>query len=191
MLELAIVFLGVYLAFLFSGYKEQQQTDAELQRVLSLMQVGFARYETLFEGFAQRHSVQNPEFKAQLDNNEIPAFFDTYYAAPQYPVEVINFVLTREGYDVFSLDFYVPLTTYAHTIQRLMYVEEKLVQLGERYRVLPARDAPDYEQVFNEQYILAQQYLRYLEMRRSISADLSTQAGIINAQIEAMKADVG
>ena len=136
-LELVIVFVGVYLAFLFTDYKEQQRTAAEIERVATLMQVGLDRYEELFEGFAQRHAIKNEEFRQQLENNQIPVFYDTYYAAPQYPVDVINFVLTREGYEVFSLDFYVPLTSFAHSIQRVMYVEEKLVQLGEQYRRLP------------------------------------------------------
>ncbi len=187
LLELVIVFVGVYLAFLFSSHREQQRTDAELDRVLALMQVGLDRYEELFEGFALRHETKNAEFLAQLENNEIPVFYETYYASPQYPVDVINFVLTREGYDVFSLDFYVPLTSFAHAIQRIMYVEDKLVQLGERYRILPNRDAPAYATAFNEQLILARQYYRYLEMRRTIARDLASQARQLKAQIEALQ----
>lgn len=187
LLELVIVFLGVYLAFLFSSHKEQQRTDAELDRVMALMQVGLDRYEELFEGFALRHETKNAEFLAQLENNEIPVFYETYYAAPQYPVDVINFVLTREGYDVFSLDFYVPLTSFAHAIQRIMYVENKLVELGERYRVLPPQNAPNYAAVFNEQLILARQYYRYLEMRKTIAKDLANQARELKAQFEVLQ----
>lgn len=186
-LELVIVFLGVYLAFLFNGYKEKQRTEAEIQRVAALMEVGLDRYEELFEGFAQRHTIKNEEFRQQLANNQIPVFYETYYASPQYPVDVINFVLTREGYEVFSLDFYLPLTSFAHAIQRIMYAEEKLVQLGERYRRLPPAESPNYQQVFNEQYILAQQYYRYLEMRRSMSEDLAQQASQLKAQIAALQ----
>ncbi|MEM8487022.1 MAG: hypothetical protein AAF564_15830 [Bacteroidota bacterium] len=186
-LELIIVFLGVYLAFLFTSYKEQQRTDAEIERIAALMQVGLDRYEQLFEGFAQRHAIGNEEFRLQLENNEIPVFYETYFASPQYPVDVINFVLTREGYDVFSLDFYVPLTSFAHAIQRIMYVEEKLVQLGERYRRLPPSGAVTYQRVYNEQYILAQQYYRYLEMRKNMSADLANQARQLKAQIADFK----
>ncbi len=183
LLELVIVFLGVYLAFLFTDYKEQQKTEAEIERVAALMQVGLDHYEELFEGFAQRHAIANEEFRLQLENNEIPAFYETYYASPQYPIDVINFVFTREGYDVFSLDFYMPLTSFAQAIQRVMYVEEKLVQLGERYRSLPPAGAPAYQQVFDEQYILAQQYYRYLEMRKNISTSLASQARQLKAQI--------
>lgn len=186
-LELIIVFLGVYLAFLFTSYNEKQRTQAEIERVAALMEVGLDRYEELFAGFAQRHAIKNEEFRQQLANNQIPVFYETYYASPQYPVDVINFVLTREGYDVFSLDFYLPLTSFAHAIQRIMYAEEKLVQLGERYRRLPSPESATYQQVFNEQYILAQQYYRYLEMRRTIAEDLSQQASQLKAQITALK----
>lgn len=170
--ELIIVFCGVYLAFVFSSYQESKTLAKESERVVALMMVGVERYEKLFEGFAQRHEIVNAEFRSDLEQNLIPNFSEAYYPAPQYPIDVINFVLTKESYKVFAIKVYIPLTGFSNAIQRLMYVEEKLVSISEQYEPLPVTGDPDYQRIANQQRLHAQRYLNYLETRKNISLEL-------------------
>lgn len=170
--ELIIVFLGVYMAFVFSSYQESRALAKESERVVALMMVGVERYEKLFEGFAQRHEIVNAQFRSDLEQNRIPDFSESYYPAPQYPIDVINFVLTKESYEVFALKVYIPLTGFANAIQRLMYVEEKLVAISEQYEPLPVTGDSDYQRIMNQQRLHAQRYLNYLETRKNISLEL-------------------
>ena len=183
--EMLIVFVGVYLAFLLSGYQETKKVEREGARVVALLQVGLEYYEKLFEGFALRHENVNAAFRSQLENNEIPEYWQGgFYAAPQYPIDVINFVLTKESYKVFALDVYLPLTSFANAMQRVMYVEEKLVSIAEQYEPLPAKSNPEYDRVFAQQRVLAARYLRYLDMRKSISEELVVKIRALSSDIE-------
>ena len=185
---MAIVFLGVYLAFLLSNYQENRKIERESARVVTLMQVGLDHYEGLFEGFALRHETENAAFRDELNNGRIPAFWDqSFFPAPQYPIDVINFVLTKESYKVFAIEVYLPLTRFSNAMQRVMYVEEKLVRLGERYEPLPDQRDPEYERIAKQQRILAEQYWRYLEIRKSISKEIVATVRALRKELDALE----
>lgn len=175
-LELVIVFSGVYLAFLLSNYQKDKQIAQEGERVIALVQVGIGQYQELFEGFALYHERVNTQFRTELENNTIPDFSRTFYPAPAYPIDVINFILTKESYEIFTLDVYVPLIEFANAVQQLMYVEEKLVMLSEKYEPIPSSNSQDYDRITNQQRHYAVLYLEYMEIRKNIATRLSTRA---------------
>ena len=174
--ELVIVFLGVYLAFSLSSQQEVRRYGAQQEKVIALLDLGFERYQSLFSGFAQRHENRNPVFKATLEENEVPYFGGEYFTAPQYPIDAITFLLTDKSYELFDNGLYVPLTSYLNAIKRLMYVEEKLVELSETYQPLPSSSHPDYERLHRVEYHKAQRFYNYLELRRNISEELGENA---------------
>ena len=94
--DLLIVFIGVYMAFVFSSQREDKVQLKETKRVIALMEVGFELYESTFKNMANYHDDFNKGFKTKIDNNEIPFIADTRYPYPQYPIDVINFVLTKD-----------------------------------------------------------------------------------------------
>lgn len=187
--DLIIVFIGVYAAFTFSSMKEDRKKQEDGQRVVELLDVGMVRYEALFNGFSQYHAGFNSEFKAKLDKGEIPEHWDYYYPYPQYPVDVINYVLTNESYQLFNLDFYLPLTGFANEVQKLMNIEQKIVETSEKYEPLPPKAHQDYQIIFNKQRVNALRFYEYLEMRRNTSARLSNQAKNIRSLISKMGKD--
>lgn len=177
--ELLIVFVGVYLAFLLSQYQETRKLDDKRETVISLLADGIGRYEGLFEGFAQYHEGRNAEILAELRGGQIPDMSNVAYAAPQYPSDAIDYVLTNESFDVFELELYVPLASFANRIKQLTSVEAELTELGNRY-VRVDRTSPRYA----EMYQLGVRYHHYMEFRRSISADLAGRAAELLALIE-------
>ena len=171
-LELFIVFLGVYLAFLLSGFQERSQRMDDRKKVLELLDIGIERYHELFEQFVLGHQKRNLEFRQRLEGGVIPYFGDITYPAPQYPIDSITFILTDESYDLFEVGLYIPLTGYVNAFERLMYVEEKLVHLSEQYQPLPPESHSEYQYQRSIQLQHAQRYLRYLDIRKSICEEL-------------------
>lgn len=179
-LELVIVFVGVYLAFVLAEYREERRLDDRRDRVIALLQDGASQFEGLFTGFAQFHEGHNAEVRAVLERGEVPDFGDQLYVAPQYPIDVIAYVLTNESFDVFDLDLYLPLTQYANGIKRLMSIEAELTDLADRYIPL----GPDDDAALRrEQRQLALRYYRYLEARRRTAADLADRSRTLAVQL--------
>ncbi|MEQ8470444.1 MAG: hypothetical protein RIC35_04630 [Marinoscillum sp.] len=189
--DLAIVFIGVYTAFYFSESKAKNAKIAEGEKVIGLLEMGIDRYEKAFASFANYHEKHNASFKERLDNDLIPDYSSTFYPAPQYPVEVITHILTRESYEVFSIDFYVPLTAFANALERMMYVEEKLVLLAERYQKVPAKTHPDYNIIAYEQIENAERYYEYMELRKKVALELVERAKGLKLQLNELKAKKG
>ena len=170
--ELAIVFIGVYLAFLLSNHQESANLAEARQRALALSNIGIERYEKLFSEFVAGHETNNLAFRKSLEQGEIPYFGDVTFPAPQYPIDVIKFIMTGENYELFEIGLYIPLTGYVNGMERLMYVEEKLVELSEAYRPLPPTSHPEYDYLYAIEFQKAQRYLKYLEIRKRTCMEL-------------------
>ncbi len=142
--ELLIVFIGVYLAFLLAQFDQGRRTDDRRDRVLDLLREGVVYYEDLFAGFVLYHNTHNASFREDLENGLIQDYSEQSYVAPQYPIEVVNYLITSESFDVFDVELYLPLTNYANALERIMYVEEKLTRLAEGYNPAAAASGSRY-----------------------------------------------
>ena len=71
-IELVVVFLGVYLAFLFSSFRANAERLKETEKAIELIEIGIDRYEMLFEQFIIGHQNRNTAFRESLAKNEIP-----------------------------------------------------------------------------------------------------------------------
>ena len=171
--ELLIVFVGVYLAFMLAEYRETRRLEDRKDRVIALLHEGVGRYETLFSGFVLWHDQHNAALREALQNGDLPDYSDQFYVAPQYPIDVISYVLTSESFDVFDLDLYIPLTEYASRMQRIMYVEAQITDLADRYVSVPREESPEYAWRVAQQRQQAWRYLQYMESRKRIAAELA------------------
>lgn len=172
LVELVIVFVGVYLAFVLTEYQEDRQRERRTERIVEILDVGLARYEQVFGAMVGYHDRRNAELGDALAENRLPDIGDVYYSAPQYPIDVIDYIVTEEAFRVFDIAFYTELITFTNAIQRLMYIEEKLVETAERYEPLPPPDDPDHARVYREQRQLAERHLGYMALRRNTADEL-------------------
>jgi|GEM_PF-3441141 len=185
--DLIIVFIGVYAAFIFSNHRLEQQKRAEAEKVMSLMKVGIERYEKLFNGIVSYHDEYNRNFEEKLKIGEIISYDNVVYAQPQYPIDVIDNVITKESYQVFTLDIYLPLVQFTNGVKRLMSVEENLERLAGEYEEIPNPSHPRYDEIKREQIKNAKRYLIFNRMRRNISLKLASAASQIGNKLEHIK----
>lgn len=180
--DLVIVTIGVYVAVIFSDNKAQNEKRQQSERMIALLEVGINHYEELFSGFVLYHEQYNRNFKNKLDSGSILDFSNQVFPAPQYPIDVINYILTNESYEVFTVDLYIPLTTFSNTIEQIMYIEEKLVDCADKYQIIPDRSHPDFKIIESQQLRNAYRYYQYLELRKSKAQQLSRLAKAIKQQ---------
>tara|TARA_B100001250_G_C19595264_1_gene698147 strand:- start:63 stop:680 length:618 start_codon:yes stop_codon:yes gene_type:complete len=182
--DLIIVTIGVYIAVIFSENKAQRDKMQQGERMIELLEVGISHYDKLFSGFVLYHEDFNRNFKNKLDSNIIIDFSDVVYTAPQYPIDVLQYLLTNESYEVFTADLYIPLTRFANNIEQIMYVEEKMVECAGRYQQIPNKTHPDYEIIVAQQIQNAKRYHQYLELRASKSRNLAELAKSIKEKLK-------
>ncbi|WP_299443695.1 hypothetical protein [uncultured Aquimarina sp.] len=173
-LDLIIVFIGVSLAFLFTNYREQKMEEKEMTQVLSLMHIGLETYDELFEGFISYHTKFNTDFRNTLNNDQIPKIEGVTFLSPAYPINAIS-LLTDQGYEVLNPEIYVALTGFYNGIKRLMYIEQKLVNISEKSMSLIKSNFQSIKDYQFEQKKWAKQYLIYLERRKHTLQELQSK----------------
>ena len=74
LLELLIVFVGVYLAFLFQSYAEQAKIDKEKEKVLVSLKLELEEFRTSFPRFAEYQEGMVNEWDSLFRVNELGVY---------------------------------------------------------------------------------------------------------------------
>ncbi|MCB1045346.1 MAG: hypothetical protein KDC35_20560 [Acidobacteria bacterium] len=170
LLELFTVFLGVYGAFLLNNYQEEKKREQQRNQLVDLVKFAVTHYESRFGGFAAWQETHLSEFRNLYAAGAIPDFGDAYYPAPQYPIDVFEYILTEHSYSLATKQEYLPLVEYVNGVKRLMYVEEQLVMLSDQYAPLPTQEGQSVD--FVRQRHLAARYQHYMQLRINICREL-------------------
>lgn len=181
LLELAVVFLGVYLAIVFEDRQRRAERLDERAKVAALMIEGAGSLGSMFAGIRSYHESRNPEFLATLNAGEIPDFSGYRYVAPQYPMDLTQYAIGDRSAQLFDVEVYLLLSGFANQLQRIMYVEERLTEISAEYTPLPPQDHPQRVVVEARQRELAERFYIFLEDRRKIAAEISERAGSLEA----------
>lgn len=169
-LDLIIVFIGVSLAFLFTNYQEQKKKDKDTEQLISFLKIGLQRYDVAFNGFYSYHETYNRNFRNNLDNKIVPNINIVTFPAPAYPLDAFA-LLTKQGYRILNPEIYISLIAYTNAMERLEYIEQKLVNTSEKFTELNNHNISP-EAFYFEQNKWARLYLRYLEIRKDIIKEL-------------------
>ena len=136
-LELLVVFIGVYLAFLFQGYAEGQKINKEKLKVLSGLKLEIEEFRISFEGYANYQDKKVKEWDSIFANNEVAQYYGWRYLEPQYDFKIIEYALNQEGTDAISFDLYAKLSDLYSSIKKLEHAERLMTELGMKYNLIP------------------------------------------------------
>ena len=133
-LELLMIFVGVYLAFLFQNYSEQKKVDKEKEKVLMSLKLELENFRTSFPRFANFQKEKNAEWDSIFDARETANFYTWRYLEPQYNFQVIEYALDQERTEVVNFELYDRLAKLYSSIKRLEHAERMMTEHGQRYR---------------------------------------------------------
>ncbi|OEK06879.1 hypothetical protein [Roseivirga misakiensis] len=136
-LELLIVFIGVYLAFLFQGYAEKTNIKKEKEKVLVGLKLELEEFRTGFERFADFQSGKVKEWDSLFRVGEVATYYDWRYIEPQYNFTIIEYALNQKGTDIVSFELYTMLSQIYLEIKKLEHTERLLTELGMKYNIIP------------------------------------------------------
>lgn len=145
-LELLIVFIGVYLAFLFQGYAEDSKIDKQKEKVLVGLKIELEEFRTGFERFADFQQGKVGEWDSLFEIHQVATYYDWRYIEPQYNFKIIEYALNQEGTDIVDFGLYEKLSKLYGGIKRLEHTERLMTELGMKYNLIPSEFGPKSEQ---------------------------------------------
>ena len=145
-LELFIVFIVVYMAFLFQQYSENQKLNKEKEKVLMSLKAELDDFRSSFPRFARFQEEKNKEWDSLFSAQEVGDFYDWRYLEPQYNYKIIEYALNQEGTEIVSFELYDELSKLHSFIKRLEHAERMMTEHGQRYRNLSKSWGEDSEE---------------------------------------------
>ncbi|MEO1021906.1 MAG: hypothetical protein AAFW89_05130 [Bacteroidota bacterium] len=143
LLELLIVFVGVYGAFYLQNHSEQRKVKSEKEKVLIALKKDMEVIRVFFPRFTIDDTIE--EWNTVIENNQYRDISDWRYIQPQYDYTAIEYAL-RSDAEVVDFELYEVLSDVYQRLQALEHTEELMTELAMRFKPIP-ENAKDQEQV--------------------------------------------
>ena len=137
LIELLIVFLGVYGAFALQSYSEQREIDAEREKVLVGIKEDLEYFRIFFPGFTARQLIE--ERQSLIDEDSYRDYSDWRFLQPQYDYTAIEYALNA-GVDVVDYELNAGLAGLYQELQKLRHAEELITELAMAYQPISEDD---------------------------------------------------
>ncbi|MBX2872744.1 MAG: hypothetical protein KTR30_11605 [Saprospiraceae bacterium] len=171
LVELIIVFVGVYLAFFLNSLQEEKYIQQESDKIWSSLKIELEGIRLSFPVWADNQTEQNVEWDSLFAIEEIGNFYTWRYIQPQYDFTTIQYAIdSREG-NIVDFDMYKRLTDFYQNVQQLEHSENLMTELGLRYRNIPRgidKSKEEYWILFGENKFLFYKFLDFSKMRAGI-----------------------
>ncbi len=167
-LELLIVFVGVYLAFLFQSYSEQGKIDKEKEKVLVSLKLELEEFRTSFPRFADYQKEMVEEWDSLFAINKLGTYYTWRYLEPQYNFKVIEYAINQEGTDVIDFELYESLSKLHAEIKQLEQAERYMTQIGFDHVNIPLsmdENSQQYRIMYNQNRFNFYKFIDFAKMR--------------------------
>ncbi len=138
-LELLIVFIGVYLAFLFQSYSEDSKISKEKEKVLVSLKLELENFRTSFPRFGNYQKGKNKEWDSLFDAGETAQYYSWRYLEPQYNFRVIEYALNQNGTDIVDFGLYEKLSNLYGRIKQLEHAERLMTDYAGKHKLAPSQ----------------------------------------------------
>ena len=137
LLELVVVFLGVYLAFLFQSYSENQKLESEKEKIMIGLKNDLEYFRIFFPGLSANMKGTIKEWDELIENEKYRDFSSWRFIQPQYDYTVVEYAL-NVGAEVIDFDMNSDLSKLYTELEKLRQAEELITEIALTYKAVPA-----------------------------------------------------
>lgn len=189
-LELLVVFIGVYLAFLFQSYNENARVAKEREKVFSSLKSELEFFRVQMPGRSGYTLNRWGELKKIESQKRYTDFSDWRFLEPQYGYQVIEYAINLQSSDIVDFELYDKLQALYATIKRLEHAERLMMQMAQRHTAVPqelSRSIPEVALRHAENYQNFKRLLVFMHDRAEDQQEVADKSEacleIINARM--------
>lgn len=188
--DLLVVIIGVYIAFLIQSSAAERQDTKEKTKVLMALKYELETFRIQFPQFADYMTNYHEEVK----DNEMTNFSGWRYNEPQYAYQIIEYAMNLENEDVIDFQLYDQLQKLYVEIKQLEHVERLITEISGKYKKYIPELSMTHELNLERKADNASQFERFLMFVRSRAFSLNRVAAstkdallLINEQLGSEK----
>lgn len=136
-LELLVVFIGVYLAFLFQSYTEQRKNESEREKVLVSLKKEVEKFRISSPLNANGQRTQLSKWREAFKKGETTRFDNWRFLEPQYNFQVIEYAINLQGTEIIEFELYEAVSELYRQIKQLEHAERRMTQRSDQYNLVP------------------------------------------------------
>ncbi|MEP5612495.1 MAG: hypothetical protein ABJP45_09615 [Cyclobacteriaceae bacterium] len=130
LIDLLMIIVGVYCAFLIQKYAETEQTKKDEERVLSALKIELEEFRISLPQFA----AFMDKYLARVKDNPSTNFSGWRYSEPQYSYKIIEYAMNLDNSAIVDFALYDKLQKLFVVIKQLEHSERSMTRISEKYR---------------------------------------------------------
>lgn len=191
LLELFIVFVGVYLAFLLNNYQENQRIGREADKIYTSLKVELERIRIDFPGQAAYQRSVNMEWDSLWENEIYGSFYEWRYIQPQYDFTTLEYALRAQESSIVDFELYESLTKLYRHVKQLEHIELLITDLGLRYRNVPADSRMNEDELATRHADNRMSFYKFRDLAQLRAGALDRMAGLAESGLAIINAKLG
>ncbi|MDW3193459.1 MAG: hypothetical protein R8G66_13885 [Cytophagales bacterium] len=191
MIDLLIVIIGVYCAFLIQQSAEQRKDNESRDRVLTALKFELETFRFTMSR-VNRSMIARTE---RLEKIQARGSYSNYskfrFIEPQYDYQAIEYALNMQDIAIVDFELTEALQTLWVQIKRVEHVEQLLTATSEKYRSIPPgldQKSNEYQLLWSENIDHFSWYIFYMNDRASTSEQVVIAA---NAALSVLNDQLG
>lgn len=136
LLEIFVVFIGVYLAFVFQNYSTNKRIKSERQKVLIGLKEDLEYFRFFFPGYAVNAEKLIRNWNEVHANGSYVNYSNWRFIQPQYDYTTIEYALNADA-GIIGFELNSDIAEVYQELLKLRYTEEQITDLAMRYTPSP------------------------------------------------------
>jgi len=137
LLELVVVFVGVYLAFMLNNYSENQKISNEKDKIMISLKQELDQIGLTFGGMGAFQKGKVEAWDSLMQAGEVANFFSWRYIQPQYNYAVLEYAINTHDARIVDFDLYEKLVKIHREIKKLEFTENLMTEWGDKFKNMP------------------------------------------------------
>lgn len=175
-LELVVVFIGVYLAFLFQSYNENRRLSGEKEKVYTALKYELEYFRVDLPGRASYARSEVRKNRELLREGNYIDYSLWIYLEPQYAFQIIEYAINLEDTNIIDFQLYNQLVTLYSNIKRLSHAESMIMETSQRYVPVLADVSDNSREAKLREADNLQNFSRFIKFMNSRAGSLQSVA---------------
>ncbi|WP_370090031.1 hypothetical protein [Ekhidna sp.] len=172
LVDLLIVIIGVYCAFLIQSYAEQEKNEKEKDRVITALKYELEAFRFQMTEFSLGMISYAQELSSTLKEGDYANFSDFRFIEPQYDYQTIQYSLSLQNPEIVDFELYNTLQSLFVEIKKMEHVERLITETSRRYHTLPSnlsKQSPEYKLAWADNYDNFNRFVTLINDRGNIA----------------------
>jgi len=179
LLELVVVFVGVYLAFELNNYSENQKISNEKDKIMISLKQELDHIGLSFGGMSTFQKGKVEEWDSLMQAGEVANFFSWRYIQPQYNYAVLEYAINTHDARIVEFELHEKLIKIHREIKKLEFSENLMTEWSGKFKNMPKgvdTTSFDYKERFADNLFGFYKFMQYANDRARILGELPSLA---------------